>query len=140
MKWRTIHYFCYPRPQPKNKFFGTPRNTFVFDQYPVLVDLIPFGTNLKKVYKEALVRAFTGDRREEIVEVMWAIANMALKDSWGRHVHIVNHKPRGQNVLMAFKEFLEEYMPVFYDHFVNPKVNAAGADWSAVTEEKEPTS
>lgn len=112
---------------------------FFMDDYPFLLANIPVGTQVKRRYKEKLNELFIKEETSQMMlDFLWDVWNKTSKTSWVNWVTLRTRGIRGQNVMMALKEFLEDVMPSFEENVVNAtsvkSINSDGSRWADALE------
>lgn len=124
--------------RPKG-YRGNPSSNlykFFIDDWPLLRQLVPIGTNLKERFKKNLAAAFVDElRRKTILAVMEDVwNNIDYSGTDFKVVDICCHRPFHPELMLAFKEFLEENFAVYVNNFIKPSgvsfINGRGSDWT----------
>ena len=111
-----------PKPAKRSRFHFYP------EDYPILKNLIPVGTSLKKNYTAALEAAFVDPATNPyLAEIFDEIIRLARGKLGGHVVMGVTSYGFGQNALLALKEFFDKALPVYFDSKNKKKFSNSGS-------------
>lgn len=126
---------------------GNPLNKmskFFMDDWPLLRQLVPVGTNIKHRYKRKLIESFVSDDQRNhiftVLEDVWN--NVEHHTETSKSVKICCHRHFHPELMYAFKEFLQENFETFVINFIKPPgsavINGSGSDWIDLVDKTSP--